>query len=286
MFVSSQVVTTLKDTSKPVTDVPFPALTLCGTGVHLNNMEKKLILDFEKWRAKENRNDTTKEAIKKDIEDFMQIRFQIKPSQEKRENPVNILDILEAMVTPDVEVSLAVNSIRENTIACKQHVKLDEVDNSECTYTCSDDNFKLQGSKCFYLSSNKVNYDGAVAACRRMNAELATITNAAEDSNVYEMMLEKGMTTNTAVLIGLTNININNKNLPCCTWVWQDGTLLRSYNNWALFPDTGIQEPTGNDGNCVGKSTYHGGKGGWADFYSYRPKYFAWSMAAQESCDT
>ena len=84
MFVNSQVVTTLKDTSKPVTDVPFPALTLCATGVHLNNVEKKLILDFEEWRAKENRNDTTKEAIKKDIEDFMQIRFQIKPSQENK----------------------------------------------------------------------------------------------------------------------------------------------------------------------------------------------------------
>ena len=142
MFVSSQVVTTMKDTSKPVTDVPFPALTLCGTGVHLNNVEKKLILDFEEWRATENRNDTTKEAIKKDIEDFMQIRFQIKPSQEKRENPVNILDILDTMITPDVEVSLAVNSIRANTIACKQ-VNLDEVDNSECTYTCSGDNFEL-----------------------------------------------------------------------------------------------------------------------------------------------
>ena len=186
MFVNSQVVTTLKDTSKPVTDVPFPALTLCGTGVHLNNVEKKLILDFEEWRAKENRNDTTKEGIKKDVEDFMQIRFQIKPSQEKRENHVNILDILDMMITPDVKVSLAVNSIRENTIACKQ-VKLDEVD-SECTFTCPGDNFKLQDSKCFYVSSNKVNYDDAVAACRGMNAELATITNAAEDEKVDEKM--------------------------------------------------------------------------------------------------
>ena len=41
-----QVVTTLKDTSKPVADVPFPALTICGSGVHMNNVERKLILDF------------------------------------------------------------------------------------------------------------------------------------------------------------------------------------------------------------------------------------------------
>ena len=188
MFANSQVVTTLKDTSKPVNDVPFPALTLCGTGVHLNNVEKKLILDFEEWRAKENRNETTKEEIKKDIEDIMQIRFPIKPSQEKRENPVNILDILDTMITPDVEVSLAVNSIREKTIACKQQVKLDGVDNSACTYTCPDVNFKLQGNKCFYLSSTTVNYDDAVAACRGMKAELATITNAAEDDKMTRSM--------------------------------------------------------------------------------------------------
>ena len=40
------MVTVLKDTTKLVTDVPFPALTLCGSGLHMNNVEKKLIEDF------------------------------------------------------------------------------------------------------------------------------------------------------------------------------------------------------------------------------------------------
>ena len=113
-----------------------------------------------------------------------------------------------------------------------------------------------------------------------MNAELARINNTAEDDKVYEMMLKKGMATNTAVLIGLTNINMTH----CCTWIWQDGSPLGSYNNWARVPDQGIHEPNG-EGNCVDKSTYHGGKGGWADYYCSVQKYFACDMAAQESCD-
>ena len=38
----------------------------------MNNVEKKLIQDFENWGAQQNRNETTKEA-----EEFMWIRFQI-----------------------------------------------------------------------------------------------------------------------------------------------------------------------------------------------------------------
>ena len=41
--LNHQVVTVLKDTTKLVTEVPFPSLTLCGSGVHMNNVEKKLV---------------------------------------------------------------------------------------------------------------------------------------------------------------------------------------------------------------------------------------------------
>lgn len=115
-----QVMTTLKDTSKPVADVPFPALTICGSGVHMNNVERKLILDFQEWRLQENRNGTTKDAIKKDTEEFMQTRFQIKPSQTEQEHPLNILDILDTMIAPDVDPFFDANSIRENVIACEE----------------------------------------------------------------------------------------------------------------------------------------------------------------------
>ena len=45
------MVTVLKNTTKLVTDVPFPALTFCGSGVRMNNVEKKLVKDFRIWQT-------------------------------------------------------------------------------------------------------------------------------------------------------------------------------------------------------------------------------------------
>ena len=115
-----QVLTALKDTTKPVTDVSFPALTVCGSGVHLNNVEKNLIRDFRYWRALHRKNKTGKEEIKKNMEEFMEERFQIKQSPAGGEQKVNILDILDMMIAPDVETSMAVNSVRENVFACNR----------------------------------------------------------------------------------------------------------------------------------------------------------------------
>ena len=106
-----QVVTILKNTTKLVTDVPFPALTICGSGVHMNNVEKKLIRDFDNWREKNNKNETSKEAVYKDTEEFMETRFQIRPNKGKenqstRDHPISILDILDTMIAPDVDASV------------------------------------------------------------------------------------------------------------------------------------------------------------------------------------
>ena len=92
-----QVVTVLKNTTKLVTDVPFPALTLCGSGVHMNNVEKKLVQDFRDWRTQNKKTKTNKEAIQKDMEEFMEERFQIKQTRTETdgEQPINILDILD-----------------------------------------------------------------------------------------------------------------------------------------------------------------------------------------------
>ena len=191
MFVNSQVVTTLKDTSKPVFDVLFPALTLCGTGVHLSNVERKLILDFQEWRLQENRNETTKDAIKKDTEEFMQTRFQIKPSQTEQEHPLNILDILDTMIAPDVDASVAANGVRENILACKQEASQMESTTlggrgkreANCATSCSNPKFGISGDNCFYASSKNANYTDAVAACQAEGAQLATI-NPTEDEVV------------------------------------------------------------------------------------------------------
>ena len=95
------MVTILKNTTKLVSDIPFPAVTICGSGVHMNNVEKKLIQDFKNWRAQEKRVETNWEGIYKDTEEFMQTRFQIEPSISSGEQPISILDILDELVAPD-----------------------------------------------------------------------------------------------------------------------------------------------------------------------------------------
>ena len=180
------MVTVLKNTNKPVTDVAFPALTICGSGVHMNNVQKKLAEDFDNWRVEEMRNKTNKEAMKKDFEDFMLTRFQIKPSQTEHGQPISILDILDTMIAPNVEASVAANSVRENTIACEESMKA-PADNFACRYSCSDQRFTRSGTQCFYVSPSTSDQSAAVQSCQGMNAELAKISNQEEDQLVWDL---------------------------------------------------------------------------------------------------
>ena len=72
------MVTTLKNTAKPVTEVQFPAITICSSGFHMSNVEKKIEEDFAKWRLENKRIKKSKEAIQRDVEDYMFSTFQIK----------------------------------------------------------------------------------------------------------------------------------------------------------------------------------------------------------------
>ena len=67
--------TTLKNTAKPVTEVAFPALTICSSGFHMSNVEKKIEEDFAKWRLENKRIEKSKEATQKDVEDYMFLTF-------------------------------------------------------------------------------------------------------------------------------------------------------------------------------------------------------------------
>ena len=171
----------MKNTTKLVTDIPYPALTLCGSGVHMNNVEKKLVQDFKDWRTLHMRTKTNEEEIKKDMKVFIEEKFQIKPAQDEGES-MDILDILDMMIAPDVDASLSAKGVRENEIACKQS----KDDNSCCTH-CSDDRFSLLGSRCFYVPTDKVSQPEAVKACLAMGAELATIETREEDAFVYQL---------------------------------------------------------------------------------------------------
>ena len=108
----------MKNTAKPVTEVKFPAVTICASGFHMSNVEKKIGLNFQKWRNETNRRNNTEAEIKKDMEEYMRTTFQIEPQKDDQEPP-NIMDILDTMVATNVEASVAANSVRDNVFACR-----------------------------------------------------------------------------------------------------------------------------------------------------------------------
>ena len=148
----------MKNTAKPVTDLPFPAITICASGLHMDNVGKKLEENFAQWRMKNSRNDNKKEAIEKDIEEYMWTTFQIQPKEEtdSQTKPANILDILDTMIAPK-EASVAANAIRENVFACEDFTQRNNQANAtakrkkrstscenSCTNSCMNTQFTSQ----------------------------------------------------------------------------------------------------------------------------------------------
>ena len=110
---SDQVITTLKTTARPVTDLSFPTVTICAAGLHMENVKTVLERNFNDWRF-QNRKSWDAEDIESLMAEFMRETFQIK------DKGVNILDLLNTMISPKVESSLASNGVRENMAACSK----------------------------------------------------------------------------------------------------------------------------------------------------------------------
>ena len=103
---SNPVITTLKTTSKPISEISYPSITFCAQGLHMDLAEKALFREFLIWK---------KNKLVKDVEAvklFMLEKFQIEESME-----MNILDILSTMVLPDTS---AENSIRRDLNHCSK----------------------------------------------------------------------------------------------------------------------------------------------------------------------
>ena len=164
--------TTLKNTAKPVTEVPFPTVTICGAGLHMTNVEKKIGDNFVAWRRENARHEESMVDIEKDMEDYMAQTFQIETG-----SSVNLLDILNTLIAPNTDETLAANAVRENVLACqdsseKESSPMTQRQKRETSYEWS-----CQNQRCFYLSSKKASYPEAVNECQSLNAELASIVD-------------------------------------------------------------------------------------------------------------
>ena len=105
---ADMVVTTLKTMSKPVTELPFPAITICGSGRHMSLVESVLYTNFLKW-SREHGREENEEAFQQ----YMEEDFQIKNGSG------SILDILNTIIAPSPQSSAA-NAVRGNLVACQE----------------------------------------------------------------------------------------------------------------------------------------------------------------------
>ena len=81
-------ITTLKDAAMPVERIPFPAVTICSSGLNMDAVMKALMDDFATWMMEEGRTSMNKEEDKDNWEEFMDKKFAIKDRSK------NIFDIL------------------------------------------------------------------------------------------------------------------------------------------------------------------------------------------------
>ena len=109
----NMVITTLKNIAKPVDEIDFPAVTICGSGLYMENIEKTLEKRFNSWRLR-NKKSWDSDDLKDLLAEFMEEKFQIK------EKGLTIMDILNTMVSPNnVDNVLLSNIVRENALACE-----------------------------------------------------------------------------------------------------------------------------------------------------------------------
>ena len=122
-YQTNRVITTLGDTTKPITDLSFPAVTICSKGLNMEAVKMAVEQDYIQWS-----NDQTRRkrevSTGSTVEEFMRTRFGVE------EDGANLLDVLQAMAAPDPAAAIN-NAVRENLVACsheeaarrKRHVR-------------------------------------------------------------------------------------------------------------------------------------------------------------------
>ena len=109
---TNQVVTTLKTVAKPVTDLEFPAITICGAGQHMSNVERALYKNFNEWDQARPEITREKELAER-FEDYMRDVFQI------TEKGLSIMDVMDTMISPSKDGS-GTQAVVNNELACAE----------------------------------------------------------------------------------------------------------------------------------------------------------------------
>ena len=112
------VVTTLKDPAKSVASLPFPAVTICTSGLDMEVVKDRLMKDFDSWKEEEGKTSVDKEEDKAHLEKYMEVKFEIEEISSK-----NIFDIIKALSSPDPRNTMRSLSVLQRAIVCAQEGK-------------------------------------------------------------------------------------------------------------------------------------------------------------------
>ena len=110
----NQIITTLKNAAKQVSELDFPAVTICAGGLNMNAVENALIKDFEDWSFGKKLEQI--DDIKDLIEIYLKEKYNI-------DSENNIFDILKAMSSPNAEESSGNDAILQNIIVCDEKTR-------------------------------------------------------------------------------------------------------------------------------------------------------------------
>ena len=82
----------LQDVAKPVTDLDFPSVTICSSGLNMEAVRRALYNDFANWRI----NNTGIEDDQKALNKYMEEKYAMKVGEG------NIFDTIKGMNSPPV----------------------------------------------------------------------------------------------------------------------------------------------------------------------------------------
>ena len=110
------VITSLSDTVKPVTEIPFPAVTICTEGLNMDNVNTALANDFLQWI-----NDMELPYKDIDVENelrrFLKEKYGVDPK-----SGVTIQDIVSALSFPNIDEGLS-NAAAQDAVKCNAKEK-------------------------------------------------------------------------------------------------------------------------------------------------------------------
>ena len=174
----NMVITTLKNTAKDVTELVFPAVTVCSEGLNMDAVSRALARDFSQWSEQAARS----KALQSDLENpfirlkrqvggptdasyYMQEKFGISPNSE-----FSIFDVINAMSSSNVEKSTASDGVRRNQLACASSggsATRSEVSNE--TLCVDSGGVVVDNELCFIVGTTPMPVFDQTAFCNRTN---------------------------------------------------------------------------------------------------------------------